>query len=88
MNLEFLLEDLKAVLEKLEVEFELRNLDDEELNIKSGFCEVKKERKLIVDKHAHIKTQLNAILRFLKKQNLEDIYIPPRVREIIESHPQ
>ncbi len=82
---ELLLEELRNVLEKLGITLETRNLDDEELTIKSGYCEVRKEQKLIIDKRYPASIQAKTIIDFLKNENLDGIYIPPRVREIIES---
>jgi len=85
MEPELLLEELKSVLEKCGITLEMRNLDDEELTIHGGYCEVKKEQRLIVDRRLPVTVQTKTVIDFLRNENLDGIYIPPRVREIIES---
>jgi len=79
-----ILTGLQTVLEKLGVSFELQNLDDDEINIKGGFCEVKKRRRMILDKRTTRNDRIKRILEFLRQENLENIFIPPRIRELIE----
>ncbi len=79
-----ILTGLQAVLENIGVSFELRNLDDDEITIKGGFCEVKKSRRLILDKRTTSNYRINRILEFLRKENLENVFIQPRIRELIE----
>lgn len=91
MEPEILLEELKSVLEKLGVELEEKNLDDEELTIKSGYCEVapqtdgEKTGKLIIDSRFPVGDRVNVILGYLKTVNLDEVYITPVVRNLIES---
>jgi hypothetical protein len=85
MESERLLEELKDVLAKCGISYELRDLSDSELNINSGLCEVDAERKLIVDRRLPEKRRMDFIVKTLRSENLESVFMPPAVREIIES---
>jgi len=91
MEPEILLEELKSILEKLGIELDEKNLDDEELTINSGYCEVtsqtdgKKTRKLIIDNRFPASDRVSVILGYLKTANLDEVYITPALRDIIES---
>jgi len=85
MGHETLLAELETVLRDLSISLELRNLDDEEFRITSGYCEVKSERKLIIDKSYPVELRIKIILAFLRERDLNGIYIQPLIREIIES---
>lgn len=90
MEPEILLEELKSILGKLGIELEEKNLDDEELTIKSGYCEVtsqtdgKKTGKLIIDSRYPTSDRVGVMLGYLKTANLDELYITPAVRDIIE----
>ena len=84
MENEQLLEELKIVVERCGISYELRDLSDNELNIKSGLCEVDSQRKLIIDRRLTDSGRINIIIKTLKSENLDSIFMPPAVREIIE----
>lgn len=84
MESEQLLEELKTVVERCGISFELRDLSDNELNIKSGLCEVDSGRKLIVDRRLTDAGRIKFLIETLRSENLETIFMPPAVREIIE----
>ncbi len=85
MDRELLLEGLQESLDKCGISLEVRKLDDEEVNIKSGLCEVEGRHVLIVDKRLGIEGRINVILKALKSLNLEGVYIQPALRELIDS---
>ncbi len=80
-----MLERLNDALDKCGISMEVRKLDDEEVNIESGLCEVEGRRVLIVDKRLGIEGRINVILKTLKTLNLEGVYIQPALRELIDS---
>ena len=84
MESERLLEELKSVVERCGISFELRDLSDSELNIKSGLCEIDSGRLLIVDKRLTDAGRIKLIVETLRSEDLDPIYMPPGVREIIE----
>ncbi|MFQ5432163.1 MAG: hypothetical protein ACE5EN_06615 [Nitrospinota bacterium] len=84
MESERLLEELKTVVERCGISYELRDLSDNELNIRSGLCEVDCGRKLIIDRRLTDDGRIKIIVETLRSENLDSIFIPPAVREIIE----
>ncbi len=84
MESERLLEELKTVAERCGISCELRDLSDNELNIKSGLCEVDSRRKLILDSRLTETGKIKIIVETLKSENLDSIFMPPAVREVIE----
>ncbi len=80
-----MLERLQESLDKCGISLEVRKLDDEEVNIKSGLCEVEGRHVLIVDKRLGIEGRISVILKTLKTRNLEGVYIQPALRELIDS---
>ncbi len=84
MENEQLLEELKTVVERCGISYELRDLSDNELNIKSGLYEVDSGRKLIVDRRLTDAGRIKFLIETLRSENLDPIFMPPAVREIIE----
>ena len=84
MESEQLLEELKTVVARCGISYELRDLSDKELNIKSGLCEVDSGRMLIVDSRLSDAGKIKFLIETLRSENLETIFIAPAVREIIE----
>lgn len=84
MDSELLLGQLVELLGKIGIAFECRNLADEELNIKSGLCEVESQKMFIVDKRLSTRHQADLILEALKSENLDDVFVSPVIRELIE----
>ncbi len=84
MNREQILEQLISALEKCGIIVELRDLADNEINVKSGLCETAGRKMLIVDKHLPLKQKIELSIQTLQSENLDDIFLPPAIREIIE----
>ena len=51
---------------------------------KGGLCRIKDQWKCIVNQHLNTEDKINTIVEGMKLLSLEDIYIPPLVRELIE----
>jgi len=85
MDSDRLLEELKEVLLKCGISPEIRDLSDNEINVNSGLCEVETERRLIMDKRVSTGKMVDMILNVLESENLDGIYLPPAVRETVES---
>lgn len=84
MESERLLAELKTVVERCGISCELHDLSDNELNIRSGLCEVDSGRKLILDSRLSETGKIKIIIETLKSENLDSIFIPPAVRGVIE----
>ena len=79
------LEALKKVADKLSIAIVTANLFDSEITIQSGYCKVQGQKMIFLDKLLTIEEQSEVILQTLKKFNLETTYLPPWIREHIES---
>ncbi len=84
MNREQLFEQLISALEKCGIIVEFRNLGDSEINIKSGLCEAGSRRMLIMDKRLPLQQKIELSLKTLESENIDDIFVPPAIREMIE----
>ena len=78
------IEDLKTVAEKLEIEIEITNLNDQEFQIQSGYCKMNGKDLILLDKNSSLQEQSDVILQTLKNFDLENIYVASWIREYIE----
>ncbi len=75
-----LLEELEKTLELLNIELRYEKL----LQGTGGFCILKGEKVVIIDKNISLSTKIDKLVSILKQQQLSDIYIPPVVRSLLE----
>ena len=79
------LEDLKEIASKLSIDIITSNLFDPEIIVKSGHCKVKGKNTIIIDSLLSSQEQSEVIIRALRKFDMESIYLPPWIRERLES---
>ncbi len=79
-----LFQKLKEIAEKLEIEVLEHNFRPAGISVKSGLCSVKGKKKYIIDKHKRIKEKTELLASCLSKQEINDIYIIPAVREYLD----
>lgn len=79
------LESLKKIAAELSIDIIPSNLFDPEIMIKSGHCKVKGKDTIIIDNLLSSQEQGEVIIQALKKFNMESIYLPPWIRERLES---
>ena len=79
------LEDLKEIASKLSIDIITSNLFDPEIIVKSGHCKVKGKNIIIIDSVLSSQEQSEVIIRALRKFDIESIYLPPWIREHLES---
>lgn len=84
MNEELILEHLERIARSKSIIIRYERLEDGELVIRSGSCRVKGNEYIIVDSRLALKERIEIIARELRKKNLEDIYMLPLIREIID----
>jgi len=84
MNEELILEHLEKIARSKSIIIRYERLEDGELIIRSGSCRVKGNEYIIVDSRLALKERIGVIARELRKRNLEDIYMLPLIREIID----
>ena len=78
-----LLQELKIIAERLSVNVMEQSFKQTGVNVKSGFCIVKGEKRIILDKHKTPKEKTEILASILKHFPIDDIYIIPAVREFI-----
>ena len=78
------IEDLKTVAEKLAIEIEIANLNDQEFQIQSGHCKMNGKDLILLDKNSSLQEQSEIILQTLKQFDLENIYVASWIRECID----
>ena len=78
------LQDLKSVAEKLAIEIEIVNLNNQEFQMQSGYCKINGKDLILLDKNISLQEQSEILLQTLKNFDLEDIYVASWIREFIE----
>ena len=84
LDLKSRLQDLKSVAEKLAIEIEVVNLNNQEFQIQSGYCKMNGKDLILLDKNISLQEQSEILLQTLKNFDLEDIYVASWIREFIE----
>ena len=79
------IEDLKEIASKLSIDIITSNLFDPEIIVKSGHCKVKGKNIIIIDSVLSSQEQSEVIIQTLRKFDMESIYLPPWIRERLES---
>ena len=79
------LEDLKNLARKLSIEILFANLSDPEIPTQSGYCKVRGEKLIVVDKRLSIHHQIEVLLNIFQQFDLDDIYIASWIRERLEN---
>ena len=77
-------QDLKSVAEKLAIEIEIVNLNNQEFQMQSGYCKMNGKDLILLDKNISLQEQSEILLQTLKNFDLEDIYVASWIREFIE----
>ncbi len=78
------LQNLVDLAEKLSIRVIFKNLQDDEFSIQSGMCSFKDETWIFIDSRSSLEKQIKTFCRELKKFNLENIFISPALRKILE----
>ena len=78
---EQVLKALEEVAEKLSVKIHYEKMKAFEFRVQDGSCKIKGESKIYIDSRHPIKEKVSILAQELGKFNLEDIYIPPLLRE-------
>jgi len=79
------LEDLKDLARKLSIEILFANLSDPEIPAQSGYCKVRGEELIVVDKRLSVHHQIEVLLNIFQKFDLDDVYIASWIRERLEN---
>jgi hypothetical protein len=80
---EEIMKALEEVAERLSVQIHYEEMKAFEFRVQDGSCTVKGEPSIFIDRKRPIKEKISVLARELKKFDLEDIYLPPLLREKI-----
>jgi hypothetical protein len=83
-NKDSILHSLIELAEKLSVKVIIKNMQDEEFTIRGGMCSLKGETLILIDSRSSFEEKIKIFCRELKKFNLDNIFISPQLREILE----
>jgi hypothetical protein len=82
---EEILQALEQVAEKLSVQVHYEDMKAFEFRVQDGFCTLKGESHIYIDRKRPVHEKIHILAVELKKFNLEEIYIPPLLRERVFS---
>ena len=86
MRPDHLYNELKAVAEKLGITVKEHNLRNAGLHVSSGLCRVKDEDIFVMDKRLPIREKTENLAECLGRQNLDNVYIVPAIREMLDKY--
>ena len=75
---------LIEVAEKKGIRVSEQNLRATGVNARSGLCKVRDESVFIMDKHLTVNEKIEVLVACLREMPLEDIYIVPAVRNLLD----
>lgn len=81
MKPEQLYQHLLDTAEKLNITVMEKNLRDTGIKVRSGLCKIKEKHVFVMDKHVSTFKKCRILADCLKKMPVDDIFIPPVVRE-------
>ncbi|MBS0014240.1 MAG: hypothetical protein KFF46_09745 [Desulfobacterales bacterium] len=75
---------LMEIAEKLDIRVAEQNLRTTGVNAKSGLCRIRGEWVFIMDKRLLVNEKIELLADCLRQMPLEEIYIMPAVRNILD----
>jgi hypothetical protein len=79
------LEDLKDTARKLSIEILFADLSDPEIPTQSGYCKVRGEELIVIDKRLPAQHQVEVLLNIFQQFDLDDVYVASWIREHLEN---
>ncbi|MBN1300279.1 MAG: hypothetical protein JW995_03610 [Melioribacteraceae bacterium] len=76
---EIVLEDLKSLALQMGAKVRFERGD-----FKGGYCIVKESKVIVINKLANLQRKVVTLAAALKELGIEEIYLPPKIREVIE----
>jgi len=80
---EQIIKALEEVAERLSVQVHYEEMKAFEFRVEDGSCRLRGEPSIFIDRKRPLKEKISILARELQKFDLEDIYIPPLLRERI-----
>jgi len=87
MDEAILLAMLEELAEKLGIEIRCERVRDDESLQGGGFCRLKGEYLVIIDKKASTGERIGVLSRAVRHFDLDDIYMKPLLRQYLEDRP-
>ncbi len=78
---EEIMKALEEVAERLSIQVHYEEMKAFEFRVEDGSCKVKGSPSIFIDRRRPLKEKISILARELKKFDLEDIYVPPLLRE-------
>jgi hypothetical protein len=79
-----ILEYLEDLAFRLGIEIGNEKLGEADFSIEGGLCKVKGVYKIFIDPSAPIEVQIEILARALSSFKIEEVYLLPFIREILE----
>jgi len=76
---ENILEDLKVLATQMGAKVRFERGD-----FKGGYCIIKKDKIIVINKLSNLQRKVITLTSALKELGIEDVYLPPKLREVIE----
>jgi len=80
---EQIMKALEEVADRLSVQVHYEEMKAFEFRVEDGSCRVKGDPSIFIDRKRPLKEKISILARELQKFDLEDIYVPPLLREKI-----
>lgn len=78
---EEILQALEQVAERLDVQVHYEEMKAFEFRVQDGHCTLKGRAHIYIDRKRPIHEKIHVLAHELKRFNLEEVYIPPLLRE-------
>ncbi|MEN8191784.1 MAG: hypothetical protein ABFS12_03135 [Bacteroidota bacterium] len=76
---ESILQELKEIATQMGAKIRFERGD-----FKGGYCILKDSRVIVINKLSNLQRKVIVLSAALKELGIEDIYLPPKIREVIE----
>jgi len=76
---EIILQDLKSLADQMGVKVRFERGD-----FKGGYCLLNESKVVVINKLANMQRKVITLSAALKELGVEEIYLPPKLREVIE----
>ena len=86
LNDEYLLNQLEELAGRLEIAVRYENLNAEESTGAGGLCRLKGKYVLIIHSQAMVKEKVRILTEALKQFPINDLYVKPIIRRLLEGH--
>jgi hypothetical protein len=73
--------EILAELTQIACKIGIKIIEDKLLK-KGGYCRVFKDKYIIMDKRISEEDKLNILIQALKRNDLENVYLAPKIREL------